>query len=226
MEHLKKSPAEKPSHGLTDAETLAATAKAEWKDWLVKGGVAVAILLAVILYRSHRQSNEEQASRMLGEARNAQALQAIIAQYPSTAAARLALLQTAKVQYDSGDYAAAASSYRDFMTRNPKHPMIDVAEVGGIECLEAMGKEAEALTAYSAFATTHTNSFLVPVALFGKARCLQQMQRFDEARAVYEDFIAANPKSAWKKDVEEGLRDLEREALKKPAGNSSQTVQP
>ena len=219
MENAKQSPDETPSPELANAESLPETVQAQWKDWLIKGGVAVVLLLAVILYRSHRQNNADQASRMLGEARNAQALQAIITQYPSTPAARLALLQTAKVQYDSGDYMAAASSYRDFISKNPKHPLIDMAEMGGIECLEATGKDPEALAAYSAFATTHTNSFLVPEALFGKARCLQQLQRIDEARAVYEDFIAANPKSPWKKDAEESLRDLERGARKKPAGN-------
>lgn len=216
MEKLDKKPDTTPSPGMADAEALTETAKAEWKDWLVKGGIAVAVLLAVLLYRTHRQSNEEQASRMLGEARNVQALQAIMTQYPSTSAARLALLQTAKAQYDSSDFPAAAASYRDFVTRNPKHPMVPVAELGGIECQEAMGRTPEALTGYSTFITTHTNSFLAPVAMFGKARCLQQLQRANEARVVYEDFLAANPKSPWKKDIEENLRELAREAHKSP----------
>jgi hypothetical protein len=44
------------------------------------------------------------------------------------------------------------------------------------------------------------------------------MQKYSEARAVYEDFLVANPKSPWKNDVEEALRQLERDSRKVTAG--------
>jgi tetratricopeptide (TPR) repeat protein len=92
--------------------------------------------------------------------------------------------------------------------------MVAVAHLGKIECMEAMGQTAEALTAYSKFITEHAGSFLTPPALFGKARCLEQMQKPNEARTVYEDFLTANPKSPWKNDIEESLRQLDRETRK------------
>jgi tetratricopeptide (TPR) repeat protein len=214
MENLEKTAPEAPAPASHDAAILTDDKKAQMKDWGIKGGVIIVVLLAVLLYRAHKQSSNEQASRMLGEARNMQALQAVITQYPSTPAARLALLQTAKAHYDSGDFMTASSLYQDFITKYPKHPLVATAELGKIECSEAMGKLPEALAAYSAFAASHAGTYLVPMALLGKGRCLEQSARYDEARAVYEDFLAANPKSPWKKDVEECLRHLDRETRK------------
>jgi outer membrane protein assembly factor BamD (BamD/ComL family) len=214
METPDKTPVETPPVEAPATEAVPEIEQLPWKEWLIKGGVVAIVVLAVVLYKAHRQSGNEQASRMLGEARNVQALQAIITQYPSSPAARLALLQTAKAHYDAGDFMAASSMYGDFVKKYPKHPMVDIAEMGKIQCMEAMGKLPEALTAYSAFAMTRTNSFLAPVAVFGKARCLEQSGRRDEARTLYEDFLAANPKSQWKQEVEENLRQIERDARK------------
>jgi TolA-binding protein len=199
---------------LNDLQKLLTKAQSEWKHWIGTFIIALVLVLGISLYRTRTQSNEEQASRMLGEARSGQAIQAIIAQYPRTASATLALLQMAKIQYDSGDYVAALSSYTDFINRNPKHMMTVVAELGKIHCSEAMGQTADALSAFTAFAKQHPDHYLAPQALFGKARCLQRLDRYAEARAVYEDFIAAHPDSAWKKDIDEALRQLERDGRK------------
>ena len=186
----------------------------EWRNWLVTGGIAVILILSIVLFRSHNASNEEKASRMLGEARNGQALQSILSQYPSTSAAKLALLQMAKAQYDNGDYVAAQSSYQDFLSKYPTHPMAAIAEMGKIHCTEGLGNTEVALAAFSQFATKNPDHFLMPSAIFGKARCLQDLKRYAEARATYEDFLAANPKSPWASDVNEALKQLDSEARK------------
>lgn len=204
-----------PEHPeLNELQTLVTKAQSEWKHWIGTAAIAVVMILGFFLYRDRVRSNEEQASRMLGEARSGQAIQAIIAQYPRTASATLAMLQMAKIQYDSGDYVAALSSYTDFINRNPKHMMTAVAELGKIHCSEAMGQTADALSAFTAFATQYPDHYLAPQALFGKARCLQRLERLAEARAVYEEFLAAHPDSAWKKDIDEALRQLDRDGRK------------
>ena len=184
----------------------------EWRSWLVSAGIAVILVLAVILYRTHNATNEEKASRMLGEARNVQALQSLLSQYPSTSAAKLALLQMAKAQYDNGDFVAAQASYQDFLAKNPAHPMATMAELGKIHCTEALGSTEAAMTAFGQFAARNPGSFLTPIAVFGKARCLQDLKRYAEARATYEDFLAGNPKSSWLGDVNEALKQLDSEA--------------
>lgn len=185
-----------------------------WQGWLGTTALAVVIVLAVMFYRGNKASREETANRMLGEARNAQALMAIRTQYPGTSAAKLALLQIAKTQYDAGDFVMAMSSYGDFLTHYAKHPMVPMAELGKIHCTEAMGQTAEALAAYKAFAARHQESYLTPLAIFGQARCLQQLRRYDEARATYEDFLTASPQTPWKGEVEDALKQIARESRK------------
>lgn len=199
---------------LSDLKSLMTTAQSEWKQWIGIALISIVLILGIFLYRARSQSNEELASRMLGEARSGQAVQAVMAQYPRTSAASLALLQIAKIQYDSGEFVSALSSYTDFIARNPDHLMTPVAELGKIHCSEAMGQTADALTAFSAFASQHPEHYLAPQALFGKARCLQRLNRFAEARAVYEDFLAAHPNNPWERDVRESLRHLDKESRK------------
>lgn len=201
--------ANQPVHG--EIETLTDTAK-EIRSWVITVGVAAVVILAVFLYRANKAGNEGKASRMFGEARNVQALQAIMNQYPSTSAAKQALLLMAKAQYDNGDYIAAQASYKDFLAKYPSHPMTSIAELGLIHCTEASGQTEKALEEYTRFATTKPNDFLANTAIFGKARCLQTLKQYDKARAVYEDFLAAHPKSDWKNDIEEALKQLDREA--------------
>lgn len=212
---LKAAPA---APGTTDVESLTELAKERWQSWLVSAAVVVVVIGGIVLYRTHKATSEATANRMLGQARNPQALVAIRTQYPGTSAAKLALLEIAKAQYDSGDYITSVSSYSDFITQNPKHPLLPVAELGKIHCSEAMGQTAQALSAYQAFAAKYPESFTRPMALFGQARCLAQLRRFDESRAVYEDFLAANPKTPWKGEIEEALKQISRESRKPAAG--------
>lgn len=199
----------------TEAGAPVETPSPEWKSWVIAAAIAAAILLIVVVYRSHTASRIETASRMLGEAKNVEALKAIVTQYPRTPTAQMASLLVAKSQYDAGDYVTASASYSEFLAKNPKHSMAPVAELGKLHCTEALGQTDEALSGYAAFPAKHAGHYLVPLAVFGKARCLEQKGRLDEARVVYEDFLAANPDSEWKADVEEYLQQLGRK-MRKP----------
>lgn len=187
------------------------TVSGELKSWLITIGIGAVIVLAIFLYRSNREANEAKASRMLGEARNMQALQAIMNQYPSASAARLALLQMAKAQYDNGDYVASQASYKLFLAKYPSHPMAAIAELGIIHCTEGMGQVEQALAAYTAFLTKNPNHYLTATAILSKARCLQSLKRYTEAKATYENFLVDHPKSDWKTDIEEELKLLDRQ---------------
>ena len=194
-------------------ETLTDSTR-ELKSWIISIGIAAVIVLAIFLYRSNRDANEGKASRMMGEARNVQALQAVISQYPSTSAARLSVLQMAKAQYDNGDYMAAQAAYKGFLAKYPDHTMAGIAELGLVHCTEGLGQIDQALAAYSDFVATHKDHFLAPVALFSKARCLESLKRYGEAKAIYQEFQASHPKSEWQSDIEEALKQLDREARK------------
>lgn len=194
-------------------DTLTDSAR-ELRSWIITVAIAAVIVLAIFLYRGNREANERKASRMMGEARNVQALQAVINQYPATSAAKLSLLQAAKAQFDSGDYVTAQATYKEFLAKNPGHPMASIAELGIVHCTEGMGQADQALTSYVDFYGKHKDSFLAPVALFGKARCLKTLKRYKESKAAYEDFLVTHPKSEWQGYVEESLKQLERDSLK------------
>lgn len=204
----------KPQAPVPESEQLKQIAWDQWKNWLGSTAVVVVVLAGLMLYRSHKTNDEAIANRMLGEARNVQALTAIRTQYPGTPAAPLALLQIAKAQFDSGDYLTANTSYSEFLSDNAKHPLAPIAEMGKIHCTEAMGQTAEAMAAFKAFGEKNPDSFLAPLAALGRARCLQQLGRLDESRAAYEDFLAAHPKTPWKGEIEDALKNIERVAHK------------
>ena len=92
--------------------------------------------------------------------------------------------------------------------------MAGIAELGLIHCTEGLGQVDQALVAYSDFVANHKDHFLAPVALFSKARCLESLKRYGEAKAIYQEFQASHPKSEWQSDIEEALKQLDREARK------------
>jgi len=213
MDSNENKPLDRAQPVTAGLDTLTDSAR-EIRSWIITVAIAAVIVLAIFLYRGNRESNENKASRMLGEARNVQALQAVINQYPSTAAARLSLLQAAKAQYDNGDYVTAQATYREFLAKNPGHPMASLAELGLVHCTEGMGQAEQALAAYVDFYGKHKEGFLAPVALFGKARCLKSLKRYGDSKATYEDFLVSHPKSEWQGYVEEALKQLERDSRK------------
>lgn len=211
MEQMEKNPADAAQPGTAGLDVLTDSAR-EWRSWIITIGIAAVLSLLIILYRNNRDSGEQKASRMLGEARNVQALQAVISQHPSSAAARQALLLVAKAQYDNSDFVAAQASYKEFLAKYADHPMAPIAELGVIQCVEGLGQTAQALTSYEAYAQKNKESYLAPIALFGKARCLQSLKRVGEAKAVYEDFLVSHPKSDWQNEVQEALKQLALQA--------------
>ncbi len=210
------TPTQTPPAGTGGIQLASETPANEWKRWIITACVAGAVLLAVMLYRARQSGQVEKAAVMLREARNIEALQAIVNQYGGTPAAQAAMLTIGKAQFDAGDYAAATVTYSNFLKKYPKHLMAPVAELGLIHCKEATGQTTDALAAYAAFANSRAGNYLAPLAIFGKARCLEQMGRPEEAKTVYEDFLAAHPESEWKTDVEEFLKHLDR-SMRKPS---------
>lgn len=174
----------------------------------IGAGVAVLIVLAVSIYRGRADAARQQAMQMLMSARTLQDLQVLIDEHPGAAAAPLALLKSAKLYYDSGDYDTSLNKYDAFTETYGDHEMADAARMGRLHCLEARYQLDEALAGYEAFAAENAGHFLESQAHFGRARCLQELGRLEEARTVYEDFMAANPDSGWLQRAEERLRVL------------------
>ena len=189
---------------------------------LVTAGLVILVVLIVTAYFNKQRRNSETASQMLGVAQSQKQLEELLAQYPSSSAAPIALLALATSQFTSGAYDQAFLVYGRFVSKYPQHPMVSAAVLGKVMCQEAQGDTEQALQGLELFVTTHPDHFLLPQALMGKARCLQRLHRPAQARAVYENFIAAHPDSEWKKQMEMSVRFMEREqrALRQSAGSA------
>ena len=174
-------------------------------------GLVILVVLIGVAYINQQRRNAETASQMLGAAESPKQLEELLAQYPSSSTAPIAMLALASAQFSSGAFDQAYKLYDRFARQYPRHSMIAVAELGKVMCFEARGEAAQALAGFDSFMTAHPDHFLLPQALMGKARCLQQLNRPAEARAVYENFIVAHPDSEWKSQMEMEMRFMERQ---------------
>ncbi len=177
----------------------------------IAGGLAILVAVIAVAFIAQQRRSAETAAKMLMVAESPKQLEELLAQYPSSSAAPIAMLALASSQFSAGTYDQAVMTYVRFGQQYPKHPMALAAELGKVMCYEARGEAEQALAGFSAFIAAHPDSYLLPQALMGKARCLHQTGRPAEARAVYEDYIAAHPDSEWNPQMEMALRFMERE---------------
>ena len=169
-------------------------------------GLAIVIALSVArtTYQNKTKASSDDAAGMLANAVQVQdmdgkirQLEDIIAQYPSTSSAPLALLAIAKTYFDQQKCDVALSKYDEFIKNYPKHDLVKGAEVGKAHCLEELGSKEMALKSYIAFAEANNDHFLTPEAQLGRARCLISLGRKAEAQEICEDLLTAKPDTFW-----------------------------
>lgn len=173
-------------------------------------GISIGLLIAgsVSFYRINKRSKMETASKLLGAAKSAQDLEAVISRYPESPSAPLALLKIAKLYYNNESFDVAIQKYSEFKEKYPEHQMVLSADMGIAHCNEAKGFTERALWAYTSFLNEHPRHFLASQAILGKARCLELLGRPGEAKEIYEEFIARTPESEWAPLVEEKLAEV------------------
>ncbi len=174
--------------------------------------VAVAVISAVSLNRTHKAKTLQEAGQTMFSAKSLKDLEFVIEKYPSTPYAPLAFMKLAKEQFNIGNYDLAMQKYAEFRTRFPKHELADAADLGKAFCLEARGQPQDALGAFKAFVDGHAGHYLAPQAILGQARCLEELGRDSEARTICEDFIANHKEGAWNDKAEEILAAISRRA--------------
>ena len=212
----------------TETQQLLAIFREHVQPILIGLGIALAVILAYGAFKNFKQSTAMRASQMLMSSRNAEQLQQVIQQYPSSPSAPIAMLTLASEYFKAAQYDQAQAVYAQFRQKFPKHPMTLMADLGKAQCLEASGQLDQALSMYEAFVVANPAHFLAPSAIFGKGRCLAQMGRFAEAKAVYEDFIAANPNSAWNTQADSAMLFVDKElrAHQKKQGGEGSAKEP
>ncbi len=208
-----------PVNSLNNEKKSSFDAIAVVRENAVAFGVGTGIVLLAVLivgaYEFQRRQGDVNASRMLLHAKSQTQQEAILNQYPSSAAAPAALLALASGAFHAGAYDQALDHYNRFLEKHADHPMALTAVLGVSMCQEGRGQTALALDGFSKFVADNPGHFLEPQALFGKARCLHALGRDVEARGVYESYISANPSDAWTPVAESALSSLDMESRAK-----------
>ncbi len=111
----------------------------------------------------------------------------VIAEYPSTAAGRLALLMKADAQYRLGEADAAIAGYQKYLSESPAEQSLRFGALEGIAlALESKGKLDEAAAAWER--TAREAAPYADVADLERARVLAAAGKVDEARKLLDGF--------------------------------------
>ena len=185
---------------------------------LIGVGLAVVVFVGFSTYRNYRKSQEVTASAQLFNAQATEQIQQVVAQYPKTAVAPLAQLTLAGSYFDQGQFEMAQNAFATFIQQYPGHDLTLNAELGQLQCLEALGRYDEALDGYGRFIEANKGRYLEAAAVFGKGRCLEQLGRLPEARALYEDLLLADPKGRWAGRAEFSMQFVDKQMRAKEKG--------
>lgn len=188
------------------------------RDWWQKHGngitTALCVVLAAVLaynwYDRHKEAKAAKASMAYGEAASADDLEALVANYKSTAIAPFAQLQLGSQHYQRQKYGPAMDAYEAFLRDYPKHEFAPVAILGIAHVAEAQGKFADAETRFRDFATGYPEHYMTPLALLGQARCVALQDRRDEARAILDRMMADRAGTPWAGFADDLLAALPR----------------
>ncbi len=192
--------------------------KANGMSILIGVGLAVVVFVGFSTYRNYRKSQEVTAASLLFSAQGVEQVQQVVNQYGGTVVAPLAQLTLASSYYDQGQYEMAQSAFDTFLQTYPEHDLALAAQLGNLQCLEALGRYEEAGEGYRKFAEAHPGRYLAATAVFGRGRCLEQLGRLAEARAVYEDYLLAHPEGRWSGRAEFSMDYVDKQIRAKESG--------
>lgn len=190
--------------------------------------VLVIALLAIIgfgAFRFYSERRDAAASAMLGDAKNPQDYQQVIARYSETPASADAALLLAAALRSEKKFAEANVTLQNFLNKNPEHSLVTTARMAIAANLESMGKSDEALAVYQQVASMYPKSFNAPLALISQVHLLKAKNKADEARQVCEMILTQYRDSFWAREAAQELHTLKPSiALTSPpasAGNRS-----
>lgn len=152
----------------------------------------IVVLLALIGYAGYRlyiNRRNSSAADLLGNAKNPQDYQEVIARYPGTPAGASAYLLLAEMQRKEKKFADANATLQMFVDKNPEHEFVPTARLAMAADLESMGKNDEALSVYQQVATKYPNNYNAPLALISQVPLLKAKNRIDDARRVCEEIL-------------------------------------
>jgi TolA-binding protein len=157
--------------------------------------IAAALIIVILAivgfagYRFYTYRRNSSAAELLGNAKNLQDYQDVIARYPGTPAGASAYLLLAERQRNEKKFSEANATLQMFIEKYPEHDFVPTARLAMAANLEAMGKNDEALSIYQEVATKYPNTYNAPLALISQVALLKAKNRIDDARRVCEEIL-------------------------------------
>jgi len=169
------------------------------------GSLALLAAIAYSVYAIQSQNRENAARALYAEATTPADYQAVIEKASGSVVAGDASLQLADSLRSEKKYDEAIATLREFIDREPKHPLISGAWLSLATTFELQGKTDEAIASYQKTASQFPTAYSAPLAKMGEARLLAASGKKEEARMVYENIMAQHPESPV---VREAQREL------------------
>lgn len=163
----------------------------------ILGGIAAAVVViaAVGGWAVKQSIANEDAVRMLADAKDAAAWEAVIAKYPRSTPAADAYFRLAGAQREAGKLDDSSATFRKFLSNFPNHALAGAALFGIGQNQDSAGKADEALVTYDQVITGYPKSYVAPFAAYSRAEILLRDLKRDEARKVLEAIVAEFPAS-------------------------------
>jgi predicted negative regulator of RcsB-dependent stress response len=193
---------------------VAVEARVFWLRFQKEIAAALIIVILAIVgfagYRFYTSRRNSSAAELLGNAKNPQDYQDVIARYPGTPAGASAYLLLAERQRNEKKFAEANATLQRFVDKNPEHDFVPTARLAMAANLESMGKNDEALSIYQEVAAKYANTYNGPFALISEVPLLKAKNRIEDARRVCEEILT---KYRMPGQQVEGMRDDRMETV-------------
>jgi len=185
-----------------------------WEEYQAKIILAAVLLVVAVggyvtfeVAATRKAANAESA---LAKADSIEQLQAVVKDYSgSIAAGNASVLLGGKLR-DEKKYDESLAVLREFIEKNPTHPLVGGALLSIGTTLEAQGKDTEALETYQQIATKYNDSYSAPLALMAQANIQRAKGKTADARRSYESLVSLFPESLLSQQAMQEMKMLKK----------------
>ena len=178
---------------------------------ILYSSLAILGALTFTVYTYQKEAKIIRAKAAYSLATTPQQLDEVIREYMGTVVSGDAALQLADQQRQEGKFDEAIATLRDFIAKNPEHPLLSGGWLSLGTTLELAGRNEEALDVYQQTNSKFPDSYAAPISLLYQARLRQRMGQPEAAKPLYESLIARYPKSLYAREAMRELRYLNQQ---------------
>lgn len=146
-----------------------------------------------VLLWNHAQTTASEA--LFFSATNKSEWEKVVARYPHSSVAGLALLLIAQAESTEHQNEAAKKTYQRFLEQFPHHPLAVNGLLGKAMLDDATGNTQAAVDEFQQAATAYASSYGAPFALMMESRILIRLRKTEEAKRLLQLIASQYPDS-------------------------------